>query len=151
MKKLFLFFTVFFLPICLEAKEPAYTRDYGQCYCYGAAGYEHGGLGVSYRKQWGHFGLGADLKGGGTSVTFDACTFNPTITIEANVYYFSGLNPKNAGPYFQTGLGALYGIIPYIPLRLGVQDHRGFIDAGVKMYMGIIPIPEARAGFKVRY
>jgi hypothetical protein len=70
----------------------------------------------------------------------------PVVSWDYNYLEFSATHRG----YFSFGFGTAY-IVPYIPLRAGLQFKHGFIDIGGKLILGFIPMPEARGGFQISF
>jgi len=109
---------------------------------YGSLSFIPGG-GISVRKRCGSKGTALDYKVGACPFDFDAMNWIPVLSVDYNWLYFS--KDKETSPYFSYGIGAAY-VIPYVPLRAGIEFKHGFIDVGAKLILGFIPCPEIRAG-----
>ncbi|HSX26789.1 MAG TPA: hypothetical protein VLE89_07260 [Chlamydiales bacterium] len=101
------------------------------------------GGGVSIRERRGSKGTALDCKMGMLPFPFDTVSWIPIVSVDYNFLYFS--KDAEVSPYFSYGIGGAY-IIPYIPLRAGIEFEHGFVDIGAKLVMGFIPSPEIRAG-----
>jgi hypothetical protein len=106
------------------------------------------GAGLSVRERKKSKGSALDYKLGVFPFAFDTMSLLPVVSIDYNFLYFS--KDQAPCPYFSWGIGAVY-IIPYIPLRGGIEFKSGFIDIGAKLLLGYIPSPEIRAGFDLEY
>lgn len=113
------------------------------------------GAGLSMRSRTDLQGRALDFKLGAVPF-FQFVGTIPVITVDYNwVYYFKTLE---ASPYLSAGAGAVWGIgspivLPYVPLRGGLEYKYGFIDIGVKtlIFPAPIPIPEVRAGLNISF
>lgn len=107
------------------------------------------GAGVSSRERVGQKAKAIDLKLGVAAIpTFDEVTPLPILTFDYNWIYYT--TSTEVSPYFSYGIGAAY-IVPYVPLRAGVEFKNGFVDVGAKMILGFLPSPELRAGYDFQF
>lgn len=110
------------------------------------------GAGVSIRSREGLKGDALDWKVGVFPFPFDTISYIPVLSFDYNRLYF--LNAKGTSPYFSCGIGAAY-IIPYIPLRAGIEFKHGFVDIGAKvvylLQRRVFPSPEIRAGIDLKF
>lgn len=103
------------------------------------------GIGYSNRTRHGEKATALDIKLG---ILLLGKTI-PTISVDYNwLSYFK--KTSKASPYFSYGIGACY-ILPYVPLRAGIEFQHSFIDVGVKMVLGTFPLPEIRAGIQLKF
>lgn len=110
------------------------------------------GGGISVRNRNNSTGTALDAKigimpfGGFDSARY---TLLPMPSIDCNFLYYT--RKKETSPYLSGGVGCTLLVIPYIPLRAGVEFKNGFVDIGAKMVYGFIPSPEIRGGFKINF
>lgn len=114
---------------------------------YGSLSLVPGG-GISVRERRGLKGTAVDYKVGVIPFVFDTVSFFPVLSADYNFLSFT--KDGETSPYFSYGIGAAY-IVPYIPLRAGIEFKHGFIDVGAKLVMGFIPSPEIRAGVDLKF
>ncbi|HEX2583054.1 MAG TPA: hypothetical protein VHL30_02955 [Chlamydiales bacterium] len=136
-------------PPLLPLEEQSLT--YEKNFLYGSLSIVPGG-GVSHRKRDLSQGTAVDFKVGAFPFTFDSTVWIPVLSADYNWISYS--REKEIAPYFSYGVGAAY-ILPYVPLRAGIEFKSGFIDVGAKMLFPIlvgvtefpvVPSPEVRGG-----
>ncbi len=101
------------------------------------------GGGVSFRTRENCSGRSWDVKVGFLSGCF------PTVAVDYN--FFTFFNEKRQSGYLSWGIGGVYGFIPYVPVRCGYEFKHGFVDAGFKVLLFVLPIPEIRAGLNLDF
>lgn len=114
---------------------------------YGSLSLVPGG-GVSYRERNSFKGTAFDTKIGFFPFVFDTVSWFPVVALDYNYVHY--VRENEATPYFSLGVGA-GNLIPYIPLRAGMEFKNGFVDLGAKMIFGIYPSPEVRGGFHITF
>lgn len=107
------------------------------------------GIGISNRKRTDSKGTAVDYKLGVLYVPFDVAHPVPVLAADYNRLHFFRCDQKVL-PYVSYGIGVAY-IVPYVPLRAGLQHKDGFLDIGAKMVLGIIPSPEIRGGVTLEF
>lgn len=127
----------------LEAKDLTFHKTF----VYGSLSFIPG-VGVSDRSRNNRKGTALDIKLGAAPFIFDKVSWFPVFTVDYNWLYYA--RAKKTSPYFSCGIGAAY-IVPYIPLRAGIEFQNGFVDVGAKMVWGFIPFPEIRGGFRINF
>lgn len=116
-------------------------------FLYGSLSIVPGG-GITCRNRDGLEGTSLDYKLGVFPFVFDTVTLIPVISVDYNYLHFFKMNETS--PYLSYGIGAAY-VVPYIPLRAGIEFKHGFVDVGAKMVLGFIPSPEIRAGVGLKF
>ena len=107
------------------------------------------GLGLSFRSRDGGKGRALDWNLGNV---FSKLTWRgrdlPFLAVDYNFLYFFSRS-KATSLYASWGIGSVM-IVPYVPLRLGVEGRYGFFDVGVKMVL-LFAVPEARGGVSFKF
>ena len=116
-------------------------------FLYGSLSIVPGG-GIASRNREGLKGTSLDYKVGVFPFVFDTVTLIPVLSVDYNYLHFFKMNETS--PYLSYGIGAAY-VVPYIPLRAGIEFKHGFVDIGAKMVLGFIPSPEIRAGVDLKF
>lgn len=107
------------------------------------------GIGISNRNRTGSKGTATDYKLGILYVPFDVVHKVPVLTADYNFLHFFR-SDQEILPYVSYGIGVAY-IVPYVPLRAGLQYENGFFDIGAKMILGFLPSPEIRGGLNLKF
>lgn len=121
--------------------------SYQKTFLYASLSFAPGG-GVSDRTRKNRKGNALDIKIGAFPFVFDRVSWIPVITYDYNWLYYTRDNKMS--PYFSCGFGAAY-IVPYLPLRAGIEFQNGFVDIGAKMFGGFFPFPEIRGGYTINF
>lgn len=133
------------LPV-ISVPSPA-TIAHQKKFLYGTLALIPGG-GISERKRNEFKGTALDYKVGVFPFVFDTVTLIPVLSVDYNyLHYFKA---QQTSPYVSYGIGAAY-IIPYVPLRAGIEFPHGFMDIGAKLMLGFIPSPEVRGGVSIKF
>lgn len=139
-------------PVYEEIKEPSIEKGF---FYFCTLSYDPG-IGLSVRQRAKRFGSAVDMKLGiydqrmlviyGSS----GSKYSPAPDLSVDYNFLAYLRKQEASLYGSAGLGIIFCpadnfAFPYVPLRVGFQFERGFVDVGARNFF-LYAFPELRTG-----